>query len=753
MLLGLSLAGSFVYLRYTKPVYQSTAIIQRSSQDEGKRVLDIDGFESETDLSEDVELLKSTFLLEKALKNLNLEISYFSEGEILTDEKYLLSSYHITVLELKDSSLVSVPISVNNSSNGISLEFTHNGKEVSLPIQPNEPINNDYFHLIFKINDQNQFNQTSVDNNLYFKFNNYQTLTNSLHGNLNAFALNPEARTIQISFQSNNHMLSRDVVSSVITTFFQYDLEKKRQSSASVLNFIDTQLDTVFMKLKESEMAIQNYKDSNAVSDPSFITNKIMDQSNELQSELLKVDFDFQLIREIENSVTYNDRIEIFKVIPAITGTKYEKLLLGELEELHEYLVQREDLSYSVTEKNDQIKKLDRKIETQNDNIFRILANLKNQLKFQKKTLQDKIYQVESQLMGIPQKEMELSRLNRMFNLNEKYYTLLIEKKTQYSISKAGYTLDNMVLQQPSDAVLISPRTNLVYGGTFVLALLLGLVYLIIKYITFNEIFEPADLKKILPANVGVLGIVPQIQMNAENSTLMVHRSPKSALSESYRHIRSNLQFILNESDSNVIAVSSSISGEGKTFVATNLAGILAMSSKRVLVVDLDLRKPKVHLAFSKDNEKGMSSILASNEDWKGCIQNTEIENLHFISAGPIPPNPSELILSKRMDEVVEEFKKEYDVIIIDNTPVGIVSDGIGILNKSDCPIYIFRSNYSKRFYAQRVHELVNTNKVNKLFTVLNGQKLNRRGYGYGYGYGEYYTEEKPSKKWWQFWK
>ena len=226
ILLVISLSVSFIYLRYTKPIYQSTAIIQRSSQDEGKRILDIESFEQENMLSEDVELLRSTFLLERALKNLNLEVSYFSEGDILTEEKYLLSSYHITILELKDSSLIGKQIFVENSGEQIKLKFSSVDGDQTVDVTPNSVVSNDYFDLIFKVSNEDRFRTSSKENSLYFVFNNYSTLTTQLHPHLEVFALNPEAKTIQVSFKSNNHKLSKDVVSSVINTFFNYDLDK-----------------------------------------------------------------------------------------------------------------------------------------------------------------------------------------------------------------------------------------------------------------------------------------------------------------------------------------------------------------------------------------------------------------------------------------------------------------------------------------------------------------------------------------------
>lgn len=757
LILIIGLTTCFLYLRYTKPLYESEAVIQRSSQDEGKRILDIEDFQQEENLSQDVELLRSSFLLEKALRNLNLNVSYFSEGEILTNEKYLLSSYHVTLLELKDSSLVGKQIHVSGDLEQINLSFEVGGKKESIDVVPGESVNNDYFHLIFKVDKPDQFLSSKKENELYFVFNDYKEMTAGLRKHLVVHALNEDAKTIFISFESNNPALAKDVVASLVTTFFQYDLEKKSESSANVLEFIDNQLDTVSTQLKESGEAIQLFKDSSKVNDPELFTQRILDRSNEIRKDLIRVDLEYELMKEVEELIETDDRIDIASVVSKVAGTDYEALLGAEANELTALMIQKEDASYSVTDKNDRIKTLNRAIDSKRTSLFRTISSIRDRLNFQRNVLQDRVNNLEAQLYGIPAKELELSRLNRVFDLNEKYHTLLIEKKTQYAISKAGYTMDNLVLQGPSEARLISPNRKLILIGTVVLSILLSLIYLLIKYLTFNEIHDPEELKRLLPSSVGFLGLVPKVETDNKYSALIVHQQPKSVLAESCRHIRANLQFILDENKSNVLAVSSSVSGEGKTFAALNLAGIFTLSGKKVLVLDLDLRKPKVHHGFGVDNKIGMSNILASSSkvDWKDCLNKSEIDGLDFITAGTIPPNPSELIIGGRLDEVLEEFKAHYDLILIDNPPVGIVSDGISVLKRADCPIYVFRANYSKRLFTERVRELVQTNKLSNLFVILNGVEISRKGYGYayGYGYGEYYSDEGQSKKKKRFWK
>ena len=591
---------------------------------------------------------------------------------------------------------------------------------------------------------------------MYFVFNDYSVLTSNLHSSLNVYALNEDARTIEVSFASNNPKLATDVVQSLINTFFEFDLEKKSESCASILDYINNGLDTASVRLEDSKSKMLNFKDSAKINNPELFTQNVMNRINELQGQLMTIDYDYALMSDITKTVESNDRIEIYNIIPAVAGTPYEDMLMSELEELHDLLVKKEDATYMMTEKSDQYKKIIQSVESQNKNIINTVSKLSDQLNYKRKNLQAKILSLHSQLYDVPAVEMELSGLNQMLMINEKYYTLLIESKTQYEISKAGYTMDNMVLQAPTDAVLISPNRTLTLIGALVMAVLLGFIYLLVRYITFNDIHNPDELKKLLPAYIGFLGMLPKVVTDNKNSQLVVHLQPKSALAESYRHIRSNLQCVLDDTKPNVIAVSSSISGEGKTFVALNLAGIFAMMGKKVLVIDLDLRKPKIHHGFNVPNSVGMSTVLADKTDWKTCINKSELEGLDFITAGPIPPNPSELILGGRLEKVVAEFKTTYDLIVIDNPPVGIVSDGIGVLNRADCPIYVLRANYSKRMFVHRVVDLIETKKIPKLFVLLNSVDSTKTGYGYAYGYsyGEYYTDENFGRKpWYKFWK
>ena len=255
-----------------------------------------------------------------------------------------------------------------------------------------------------------------------------------------------------------------------------------------------------------------------------------------------------------------------------------------------------------------------------------------------------------------------------------------------------------------------------------------------------------------------MLGIVPNYKDTIPISQLLVDKKPKSIIAESLRSIRSNLEFLSQSDGPKVLAITSTISGEGKTFVALNLAGIIAFSEKKVIIIDLDMRKPKIHVGFGVPNDKGMSTILINRNSVDECVFKSSLNNLDFITAGPVPPNPSELVISSRMLEVINELKTKYDVIVIDNPPVGLVTDGIRVFKIADYPIYVFRENFSKRNFVQNVKKLMRDNNIKNLSVILNSVDIKRSGYGYsgvydydyGYGYGYgfgYYDEDIRREK------
>jgi capsular exopolysaccharide synthesis family protein len=427
------------------------------------------------------------------------------------------------------------------------------------------------------------------------------------------------------------------------------------------------------------------------------------------------------------------------------------------VKQLQELLMQKETYYFDATKSSPQVKALDYKIDIQKKLLLESIANVNTTVSNKKKSLLEKAQMIESSFANAPSKEVEFARLLRHFSINEKFYTLLMEKRTEFSILKASFVPQNVILEKGYvNFSPVSPQKKIIYAAALFTAILIGLLLIIVRYLMHNTISSLNEIIRHTNASVSVLGIIPKYKNDIPVSQLVVNKNPKSIIAESYRTVRSNMQFISNKPGSKVVAISSTISGEGKTFIAINIAGIIAYSGKKVVILDLDMRKPKIHLGFGVQNIKGMSTILIEKDTIENCIQHSEMEFLDFITAGPIPPNPSELIISERMDYIINELKKTYDFIIIDNPPVGLVTDGISIIQKADYPIYVFRADYSKKNFIHNLDRLINENKVKNLSVILNGVDIDRSaygynyGYGYGYGYGyrsDYYNDLEKSKK------
>jgi tyrosine-protein kinase Etk/Wzc len=750
LIFGVSISVVFIYLRYSKPIYESSAIIQVVNEDPGADVIGIENINNKKSISKEIQLLNSQYLFDKAIRSLNLHISYFSKGEFLTEERYLQSTFNITPFALTDSSLCNTPIFIKKEGSELFLSYNHAGRTFKEKIIPSDKFKNEFFEITIKVPNTDILIQELVKNELYFEFNSVSSLVNRFLPDFKAEPLNVEARTINLLHKSNNATLSRDIVQAVSNAFFGHDESLKRESSDKILGFIELQLDSLRKELNTSKDSIMAYQRREKLSSVDNLSNSLSGRLSALQDELYRMEEDIKLLNDLSSKIEKSpNRLDIYKLIPELIGKSFEGSLSSHVKDLHDLLEKREDLMYSVTPENQVIKRIEQRIEVRVASINSIVATLNTRFVEKSQVIKQSIAEVEVQYYDLPEKSMELSRLKNLQDLNQKYYSLFTEKKVLYSISNAGYTSQNMMLSRPTlSNVAISPKKNTIYGGSIFVSFILSLALIFFKYIRYNEITELADLENLLPSNVGVLGSIPLAKKSMDFSQLLVADAPKSMMAEAMRSIRTNMAFV--KKDSRIIAVSSSVSGEGKTFVSINLAGIIALSGKRTVIIDLDLRKPKIHLGLFLDNNLGMSNLLVGQCSVSDCAQKTSIDMLDVITAGPIPPNPSELILNKNFLNIIEELKEIYDVIVIDNPPVGLVSDGVQVLAMADVPIYVFKANYSKRHFVGRIKELVEVQGFTNLNVILNGvnPKQTRYGYGYGsgYGYGGYYEEETKVK-------
>jgi capsular exopolysaccharide synthesis family protein len=738
--------GAIIYLRYTVPIYESKTTLQIEKSDQAKMVLKVENFGDPDNLYTDVELIRSQFILEKSVNRLGLNVRYFEEGQVRGSENYRNSPYEIQILAVRDS-LAAFDKRydiVFDEKGTFSLGY---GEINSGPHSFTEEIELGACTIVVLLDQGLSTAGLLNRNSYYFTLPSLASKVNEFSQQLSVSVLNPTAKTIQISYQNPNARLARDLVMNHAQAFLEFNQARKEQSSQKVLAFIDTQLDTVAENLRNAEFLLNSFKQEHKLSHIENISDIYLGRLNDFDEKIFKLDLEAQTLERLETVESGNlEDLDLYQLIAMTVGTRFESSLQVMLTELADLLRQKEEYYFEVTDDSDVIKSLDYRIKIQKDLIVQSIEALREKNSAERAELKKRSAAIEGQFSGLPTQELEYARYKRLYSINERYYSNLLEKRIEYRISKAGFVSENKILEAGQVASSpIKPNRNLIYTGFIGLGIVLSLLFVVVRYLLHNNITSLTEIAKLSNATISILGIIPKYKEKIPVSQLIIGRKPKSLIAESFRTVRTNLEFLSDVQGSKVMAITSTISSEGKTFVALNLAGIIALSGKKVVILDLDMRRPKIHKGFGVDNNKGMSTMLINKHSFEECVRHSDMQGLDFITAGPIAPNPSELMISPRMTEIIEEAKEKYDMVVIDNPPVGLVTDGIASIKIADYPIYIFRADYSKKHFVQNVDRLINENGITKLSVILNGVDIERNkygsyyGYGYGYGYGYAY--------------
>ena len=757
LLILMGLAASYLFLRYTKPVYKSSSIIKIDEQSQAGALglggpLGDASQQAMASLSGEVELIKSDLIYEKLKRKLNLQVNYFAMGNVLNEELYNNSPFKVTY-EIKDESYYNKNFNVDFlDKDRFKLSYLVGEQEISGEYRLGEKVDKNEFSLTIYPNDN--FSEDVLDGKYYFVINSDGALNNYFNQNLSVEIVNPDAHTIGIFFTDFNPAKARDIVNKIDSAYLEQKIRQKNLATSQIEQFLNEQLKETQDNLASSEGKMENFVRQNKTYDVKADVTTQISKLEGLSKERLELGIQISLLRDVAQLISQDSDLD--QVIPSLKSVEDQELSqrIAELSDLQLYY---KLLLRSYKPETEAVKRAQKEISLTKEAASKLLEQNIQLLEKEVATINDNIGSIEGKLQNMPQKETERVRLARVFGLYEKYYLTLMDKKVEYGISKAGTVADFQILSPASlPGAPISPDRMIIYAIGLAGGLMLGIGLIAGRYFMHNTITSVGEIERNTKA--AVLGVVPHYTREKfPVSKLIVDKNPKSVISESIRSIRTNLEFINSSSrKKRLISVTSTVSGEGKTFVAVNLGGIIALSDQKVIILDLDLRKPKVNLAFSAENVIGISTILIGKHSVHECIQETTIPNLHFISAGPTPPNPSELILNARFDDMLDELHQLYDVVIVDTPPVGLVTDGILIMRKADVPIYIVRADYSKKSFLKNINKIMKTNNFTRLTVILNDAKGVAAGYGYGYGYeygygNSYYDDEVRESFWKRF--
>ena len=459
-------------------------------------------------------------------------------------------------------------------------------------------------------------------------------------------------------------------------------------------------------------------------------------------------------------NVTDSQRFQLTKkvamineTIDAITQNKFNfnyqqrnflpEYLNKKLEDLSRVHQERDRLALAYNENTFAFRQKDKEMNSLKELIFTQVTELKKEWLENLIELKQTKDRLEKEFATMPDKNTQFSKNQRFYKLYEEFYLSMMQSKAQFEIAQAGNTPDFKILSPATLPTLpISPKKYMIMGIGLVASLVLNFFFIGIAYLLNNKITSAQEIERTV--QVPLLGVIPMTKRKT-TALFQVVDNPKSRVSESIRSLRTNLDFFTIGGNKKIITITSTISGEGKSFLATNLGGVLSMSKKKVLLIDLDMRKQKNESSIlSKDSYKGVSTVLIKKNTWQETVQNTDLENLHFLPAGPHPPNPSELLLNGEFTTLLDELRLVYDFIVIDTPPVGLVTDGIMAMKKSDLSIYVIRANYSKKEFLTNLSRIATIHKLTNLAVVLNALPDSGKSYGYGY------YEDKPKLGGWR---
>ena len=735
----LGIISAFLLIRYTKPVYRAKSVIQlTSNEDEQKNILDekLNPYTSKN-LAKEIELIRSPVFLKRVAQKLPVEVSYYVQGAILNFESYRSTPFEVEFEGLTNT-VYGKKFSIRlRDTTTFMISFPDDqSKEGTYAFGDWLEWGGSRFRLSYRTG-------VTLEPGVkyYFVFNSPNSFVEELVGALSVKILSEPAKTIEISYAGYNASKVADVVNGVAKEFEYFNLEKKQESASQVLSYIDRTLGIVSNNLDSNEKQLDKYT-PDQIRDPflqQIEQTKNVDQLAGFDEKELILANDSSVLQKVKD-IPINDRNDVANVYALIAGTGMQTSLGMLLDRFGQLFNSLEDLTYSSPESSPVLNKINYQIEQQKKAYASTLVSVENVLKEKQAALRKGRAKVSLTSVGAGSdtNNLNASMVKRIKEVNEKFFNQLIEKKAEYSIAREGFTPEYQILEFASPPEKpVAPDKQLIILTAVGAWLLLSVLLVGVRYLLNDEILLIRDISKYTDAPI--LGMIHKYKEDIPVSQLVVDKKPKGLIAEAFRTARTNLQFIYNEPGPKVISLTSTISGEGKTFVSINLAGILAFSGYKVVVIDCDMRKPKIHVGFETDNDLGMSTILIGKNTWEECIHRSQMENLDFITAGPIPPNPAELLLTPKMDRVIEELKAQYDFVVIDNPPSGLVSDAIVNLQRADYPIYVFRSDYSRKFFINNLIRLKEENKIQKMSCILNSVDLQKnRSYGYGYGYGSY---------------
>lgn len=734
LFLGLGIGGSIFYLYKATKYYGATAeILIKPQKNAFKDALSasLSTGPSKDEIANEIEVLSSSRLINDVIGKLNIDISYFIEGRIKTGEIYKGKPFLVDGKVL-DATFYGAPFFVNildNQKYKLSLEF--GAYKYSKIHKFGEPVVNDKFSLIIN-SDSSIVGKNTVnlaETRYLFRINDRAYLVKKYKQSLQ-LSMGEEATVIEAFIEDEVPEKAVDFLKVLTEMYLENSVSVQKEINENTLAFIDGQLKEVEDILNGVESNLEQFQRSRNAVNPEGEQGVYLQQKVDFETQRAQLGIRLRSLDYLYEQLTSGT--DGGAISPALLGDAPDPAMGAAFTELSALQQRKTNLLFSNTPSSPVVKEVEAQLSIARQNLISIVMNMRRNVTVQINSLSSQLGQFQGAMNQMPSTIRGLVNINRKVEINEKIYLFLLETRAQTVIEKAGIVADKSILEPAISTGLERPIQQKILLGGVAVGLVLSFLLIFLKSIFYNFIHTKDDLTEL--TTLPIIGVIGKSK-DAKTDYLVVDKFPQSLTSEAYRVVRTNLSYFSPKANSKVVLFTSSVASEGKTFNAINTGTILAKTKKKVVLVDLDLHKPKQANAFNLMNDVGVTSYLVGKSRLSEIIKETPIENLQVILTGPRTPNASELILDPMLEEMINELKTMYDYVILDTPPVGLLSDALALMKFSDLNVYVLKAGFSKKDFVDIAHQIVEKNNVKHLVFLLNNVNVKNIPAGYGGGY------------------
>jgi tyrosine-protein kinase Etk/Wzc len=747
--MGLAFVKNFLSV----PIYQvtSSVLIKEDTKQGGggsmNDFLNSSLFGKDQNFQNELWTLQSTPVIEQTIKNLDLSVSYFRKEQFLEFDAYkeapfkiLYSKDHIQPLNARFNITFQSPGKFTLTSQGEKILFftygtnQYSNQKDNWVFQWNgtigKLIETKDLSFIIELDSTKKLNEEDYSK-YSFEFINENSLVNIYKSRFQFDIIDKKATVIEISVLSESVRKGIDLVNELMNVYSTENLNRKNHIASITIDYIEKQLGEISDSLNLTEDNLQRFRSSNQLLDVAEQATGITNQYRDLQNQRAELIARKRYYEYVSDYIAKNDDFSNM-IVPASMGIN-DQILNNLMLELTTAQAQRSNLIENNQGKNPLVKKLDIQIANIRKTITENISAVRQTTNISIDEMNKRISRIEGQISNLPKTQRELGGIERKFKLNDAIFNYLLEKRAEAKITKASNLPDDVILEPARSTGRVSPNPKQNYIFAFLLGLGLPFSFFILKS-TLNDKLVPQD-------NIEQITDVPvagKIIRNYKKTNNVMFEYPKSSIAESFRALRTNLEFYLKGGNvRKVIMVTSCIEGEGKSFNALNIAMSYAQLGRKTILLDCDLRKVSSYFNAEDELIDGISSYLINKASLDQIIMKSPHEKLDYINSGPVPPNPSELLALDETKEMIHSLRDRYDYIVIDTPPLAQVTDGYLLIDRADIKVIVVRYNYSKKKILSLIMRDLRQKKIENVCIVLNDNRINQEQYGYGYGYNK----------------